>query len=335
MNTKESEQQTANNLAQSASLTGRLKAGLLTQFCDPAPLRAHPLHGFLPAPDVAGAEWHAFVDACSAAGPEGLPAILVTPEGLIMDGERRWRAAVQLQWTQIKYETRPEWEAALIMIESLLGQRCLSKGAKVYLSLPLMPEYSKQAESRRLMWLRKGVKILQKPNVSPLPYSIGRREASRDLAERLGVERHIVEQAISIRKYFESPELRERKFRFQDGSEKTLKEHFEPQILDGESPIGLGACIAGIGSMVKGGDYAPPPPQSRLGRLTAWWGGSVKSAALWEELSEEERKQAAAEIDKVMVEWTPGYLRQVGVALRRAKKVVGKRSRRAESKEAA
>jgi hypothetical protein len=309
------------------------------EFCDPAPLRLHPLHKHLPGPDVASTEWHAFVDAASAAGAEGLPAIVVTPEGLIMDGERRWRAAVQLQWKEIAYITRPEWEAAALIVDSLMGQRCLTKGAKVFLSLPLMAEYSKAAETRRLAWLQKGVKILQKPNVSPFPHSVRERHGwgrSEDLAEQLGTSARLVEQAVQIRKFFELPALREHKFTFQDGSEKTLREHFEPLILCGENPIGLGDVLKGIGYFVdpEGKPLAHPPParNTHFFYFEHGWQGWAKQCGRWEVMDEADRGRAAEVIATAAREVPAEVLKAAVKAFKAEQKRRGKAQKRKEGK---
>jgi hypothetical protein len=269
------------------------------EFCDPAPLRLHPLHKFLPGPDVASDEWHAFVDAASATGPEGMSPIVITAEGLIMDGERRWKAALQLQWKGIGCVTRPEWEAAALMIESLVGQRCLSKGAKVYLLLAILPEYSKGVNTRCLAWGQKGVQILQKPFTSPFPYSVGERhgwKGSEDLAARLGVSKALVEQAVQIRKTFDLPALVEHKFTFQDGRQKTLKEYFEPLILDPVHPMGLGEVRKGISTfLLPDGtprEQAPPERNSHFFYWTRAWEGWAKQCGRWEGMSPEMRVQA-------------------------------------------
>src|SRR5690349_6928103 len=101
----------------------RVASELHIDFIDPAPLRVHPLHKVLPTVQTDSIEWHAFVDAASAAGPDGLPPIYVTDEGFVIDGERRWRAARQLQWPRIACVVKQDWEAALLIVESLVHQR--------------------------------------------------------------------------------------------------------------------------------------------------------------------------------------------------------------------
>ena len=284
------------------------------EFLDPAPLRVHPLKRGARSADCGtdGAGqvgWNAFVDAVQAAGPEGIPPIYVTPEGLIMDGERRWKAARQLQWTTIGCVVRPEWEAALVIVESLMGQRSLTKGAKVYLALPLMPEYTKAAESRRLVCLKKGVKILQKANDLPLACSAGsdgkngrNGKTSEAIGALLGAGHDAVEKAMRIRKFFELPALAEHKFDFQDGAQRTLREHFEPLMLDPEHPMGLGEVLKGIGWFVDENGkpllHAPPERNSHLHYFTCAWEGWAKQSAHWADFDAGERAQAMEIVDE-------------------------------------
>jgi len=228
-----------------------------------------------------------------------------------MDGERRWRAARQLQWDQVPCIVRPEWEAAAIIVESLLGQRSLTKGAKVYLALPLLDEYKKSAETRRLSNLKKGIKTLEKPWNSPTPHSVRHREdgrTSEQAAERLGCSPRLVEQAVRVRKYFESAE----KFEFQDGSTKTLKEHFEPLMFDPESPIGLGEVLKGIGYFVdpEGNpkQHAPPERNSDLHYFQSGWESFAKHCARFTKLTITERTHALEVVSGGVRAWPDDVL---------------------------
>ena len=239
------------------------KPAVKVEFVDPAPLRTHPLHKGMPAIQADSSEWHAFVDGLSAVGAEGIPPIYITAEGMIMDGERRWKAARQLQWPLIACVTRPEGEAATLMVESLLGQRSLTKGAKVYLSLAVLKEFVQGAETRRLANLKRGNKTLEKPLNLPNPTQWASGKGIADVCARLGCGEELLRQAVQIRKYFELPGLVEHKFEFQDGREMTLKEYFEPIILDPEHPKGLGEVLKGIGWFVSpdGKPLNHPPPE--------------------------------------------------------------------------
>jgi len=266
------------------------------EFLDPAPLRLHRLYSSLPAIPTDTPEWHGFVDALSATGPEGIPPIYVTAEGFIMDGARRWKAAKQLQWPEMGCVIRSEWEAPLLVVETLMGQRCLTKGAKVYLSLPILKEYADAAETRRLACLKKGVKILQKALKVPLACSAGSGKAATQLAEHLGVSTDTVEKAVRIRNIFELPQLKDHKFEFQDGRELTLREYFEPRLLDSNDPMGLGAVLKGFGEFVDAqGNPVDHPPADRNSHLFYFeraWQGWAKQSQRWAQMDDKERFRA-------------------------------------------
>jgi hypothetical protein len=302
------------------------------EFFDPAPLRMHPLHKGMPTVQMDSIEWQAFVDGLSAVGPEGIPPIYVTAEGMIVDGERRWRAARQLQWSCIASVVRPEWEAATLMVESLLGQRSLTKGAKVYLSLGLYREFISGAETRRLANLKIGTRTLEKPLNLPKFAERTSGKGVDGLCEKLGCCRELYWQAVQIRKYFEMPGLVDHKFEFQDGREMTLKEYWEPIILDPEHPKGLGEVLKGIGYFVtpdgKPLNHPPPARNSDLFYFQHGWSTWSKQCSRWEGLSEAERAQAMEAMAQSVQEVPAEVLSVVG----RLFKAEAKRRKKSEKR---
>jgi hypothetical protein len=197
------------------------------EFRDPADLRLHPLQHKLPQPEKTSPEWLSFVEGWMNAGVESMPPLIITKEGLVMDGGRRWRAAKQLQWAQVPVIERPEHEAAALIVDTLMGQRNLPRGTKVYLALGLMPEWVKASESRRLTNLTRGVKIAQNPNVSPKSSdltSIDKHpETCEALATRFGVSKETFFRAIRVRKLLDSDE--------------NLRALYEPELMSGEKSL--------------------------------------------------------------------------------------------------
>jgi hypothetical protein len=260
---------------------------------DPAPLRLHHLQKALPEPDKTSPEWHSFVDALSAAGPEGTPALFITREGLIMDGGRRWRAARQLQWDKLPCIERPEHEAGALIVDSLFGQRNMTRGAKVYLAIGLLPEFVKSAEQRRLENLKRGIKNGQKPLIFPNG-SNSDSETVKDLCARLGVDWKTYDQARRVRDLLHDPRckalaalLREgRKPVPVDGAlaalQKELRAEFEPQLLNGAK--NLWNVASAIGGRLTTVDTARVDPQLEfvfkkdLGRLTSLLGTDAAAA---------------------------------------------------------
>jgi hypothetical protein len=191
---------------------------------DPADLRLHPLQKKLPEPDKQSPEWISFVEGWLAAGVETMPPLIITTDGLVMDGGRRWRAARQLQWTQVPCLVRPEAEAAALIVETLLGQRNLPRGTKVYLTLELMPEFVKASETRRLNNLKRGVKIGQNPLFLPKESDFpSGNERVTEFCARLGVSDGTYKRAVRVRDLFEKhPDFRA---------------EFEPDLLSGEKSL--------------------------------------------------------------------------------------------------
>lgn len=196
---------------------------------DPAELRLHPLHRHLPETPKDSPEWHSFVDGMSGAGCEGTPPIIITPSGFIMDGGRRWQGAKQLQWKEIYCVEQPEDQAALIIVESLFGQRSISRGAKVYLALGVMKEFVAAAEVRRIQNLKRGIKTLENPLKVPKDSNCP-SETIQELCDRWGVHINTYKNARRVRDLFDKSE--------------ELRAQWEPALLSGEK--NLWNVISGI-----------------------------------------------------------------------------------------
>ena len=197
------------------------------EFRDPADLRLHPLQKQLPDPDKTSPEWLSFVEGWMNAGVEAMPPLIVTKDGLVMDGGRRWRAAKQLQWEAVPTIERPENEAAALIVDTLLGQRNLPRGTKVYLALGLLPDWVKASETRRLDNLKRGVKNLKNLNVSPKQCDTTSGEFTPTtvaaLADRLGVSRDVLQRAVRVRKLLEA--------------DQNLRDLYEPELMTGEKSL--------------------------------------------------------------------------------------------------
>lgn len=197
------------------------------QYRDPADLRLHPLQKQLPDPDKSSPEWLSFVEGWMNAGVESMPPLIITKEGLIMDGGRRWRAARQLQWEQVPVIERPESEAAALIVDTLLGQRNLPRGTKVYLALGLLPDWVKASETRRLENLKRGVKNIKNLNVSPKDGYTTSGEFTPNtlaaIADRFGVSRDVLQRAVRVRKLLDA--------------DQNLRELYEPELMTGEKSL--------------------------------------------------------------------------------------------------
>jgi hypothetical protein len=187
---------------------------------DPADLKLHSLQRKIPAPVKDSPEWNAFVDGMQAAGPDGIPPLFITEDGQIMDGGWRWRGAKQLQWDRLPCIVRPEAQAAVIIVETLLHRKQMTRGACVYLALGVMKEFVESAEYRRLENLRQGRKTREIALVSPNPSN---SDSVKGLCERWGIGWDTLDRARKVHQVFsEHPEI---------------KTEWEPKLLSGEKNL--------------------------------------------------------------------------------------------------
>lgn len=290
----------------------------------------HPRHN-LPGPDFESASWRGFVTSLSARGVEKMTPLIVTaPEGRypgneIVDGQSRWVASKQLGWDEVRIERCAEEEAAAIILENLMGQHHYTKGARVYLAIPNMAEFVQSAETRRLRNLKQGVlpgrgtKTMEKALKFPKSSegSSGALESVEGVCERLGCGPNLYFQAVRIRRLFDKSG--EHKFEFQDGTEKTLKRHFEPKILDPEQPMGLGEVLKGCGWFVdENGNpkkqAGPPERNSYLHYFQSAWGNFNKQFDRWEKLGLAGRAKAMELVTEGVSEWPAEVIETVVAA---------------------
>jgi hypothetical protein len=296
--------------------------GTRIEFEERRSLRLHEKHKELPSPDKESPQWAAFLLALSGAGAEGIPPLIVTPDCRIMDGERRWLAAKQLDWDQLPVMRRPDSEASAIIVDSLLGQRHLTKGAKIYLAVPLLEDFVASAENRRLQNLKRGSKTIEKALKSPNTTEWGSGKGWAEIAERFGCGVELLRQAVVIRRLF--TRSGEHKFDFQRGPERTLREHFEPQILDSEAPMGLGEVLKGCGWFVdengnRKKQAGPPERNSYLHYFQSAWGNFNKQFERWEKLKGTDRARAIELIQEGITEWPVEVLEVVSERARKVK----------------
>jgi hypothetical protein len=239
---------------------------------DPQDLRLHPLQKkYIAEPDKESAEWVSFVDAQSAAGPEGIPPIFITDNGQIMEGGRRWRAAKQLGWPEIGCQARPEEDAAALIVESLLGQRNLQRCVKVYIAITMLEEFVESAEHRRLLHLRNKVKTLEKP----LSSNLTKPDSLRALAERFGTSHESVRRAKQVQEIF--------------SNHPDIRAEWEPKLLSGEK--NLWNVLSAVGG--AGADQSKRGDGVAAAQLEFWnspFDGLKNALPAWTKLDEEKRE---------------------------------------------
>lgn len=201
---------------------------------DPAELRLHKLQSHIPAPDKKSTEWVAFIDSIHAGGI--LHPLIITTDGQIMDGGWRWRAAKQLEMAEVPCVMREESEAAVIITESLLHRKQMTRGAAVYLALSLVKEFVESAESRRLSNLKRGHKTREIPLKSPKDSNFpSENESVQELCARWGVAVETYKRARLVHQIF--------------ASKPDLKTEWEPKLLSGEKNLwNVLSAIGGAGA---------------------------------------------------------------------------------------
>lgn len=274
------------------------------KFLDPGPkpadgqpvLKRHPLNSkLMPEPVLHSAEWGAFKVGLSAAGPERIPPLLITKDGQIVDGKRRWLAARELQWTKLPCLICDEAEAALVIIDSFCGQRSLDLGAKAYISISGERDYIKAAEHRRLGNLRRGSKTIEKPLIFSNHNPCG--SANPEYADRIGVSFRTLEDAASVYRLFYDPKC--------DGWQafynnfpglcpklEVLKQYqaekraeMEPEILSGARTIWqVRQAIAGWLPEMQARKGAGPVANAQLELWDSTFESVTKAASAWEKL---------------------------------------------------
>jgi hypothetical protein len=123
-------------------------------------------------------------------------------------------------------------------VESLFGQRDMSRGAKVYFTLPLFGDYAAAAEKRRLSNLAKKRETNEKPQCFSKTSDWSSKDYRSAICERFRVQKEAFRSALNLRSLLHDPDNE----RFEELSglkmgsaaylavQKELRAEFEPQL---------------------------------------------------------------------------------------------------------
>ncbi len=176
--------------------------------------------------------------------------LLITQDGKVVDGETRRQAAVAMQLPEVPCQVVADDEVREIIVRELCRRRNLTKCQLAYLVAPLLEEAFMEGRRRRMENLRKGQQI-------PVAAASGNGNSAYEWAALLGFSRDLMDRARWLQEQFEQrPDLRE---------------EFEPQILNFEKPMALGAAKAGVGFLLT------QAKRSEIGEFHT--GGKSKDAA--------------------------------------------------------
>jgi hypothetical protein len=229
----------------------------------------------------------------------GCPAIYATADGQIVDGRHRFWWLQKTEADEAPVIEVTEDEVPIAILGALAGRNHTTKGQRAYLAAPKLKAAFEAANARRIAILSSGGKA--KLPVIP---------STDDLAERLGFGRELLNQARRLHELFA------------DGKEgKALRKEWEPKILDGEEPLGLGAALQGIGGQrsTKG---APKKParNSALRNFIVGWKNLSKPASAWDKWDDETRELAVDGLRDAVAKLPEPVLEAVVAAVRVARK---------------
>lgn len=231
----------------------------------PKELRPHALNKRMPRWDRESDEWLAFVQDIQDRGIQ-VP-LRITEKGEVVDGETRRQAAAALNLESVPCVVVPSDDVAATLLQEIQLRRNLTKGQRAYLLVPLI-EATVAGHERRLSNLRRGANAAE--SASPA-------RSAGDYALSLGFSRDLLDQARRLHAAFEG--------------DAELREQFEPQILDFDSPIGLGACLAGIAGQ-KATKDTERKTGAQLDLFTDAWGTLGKRFSYWTKLDDDDRRKA-------------------------------------------
>lgn len=223
-----------------------------------ADLSVHPLAARMPMLAEDTPEMVALTASIETNG--FLQPFIINERDQIMDGRHRRVGGKRAGVTAVPCIMRPDAEAASIIVESLVGRRHYTKGARAYLAAPLLVAAAEANKEARKNQLLAGANPRK-----PTQWAFG--TSDDDFAAQLGFGVELARQAKDIHRKFATADERLTKWceKFPDlvkqigGPGKVsgypapewaqpvpenLRERFEPQILSGE--MGLGAVIQAI-----------------------------------------------------------------------------------------
>lgn len=243
----------------------------------------HPLARQLPEWPKDDPRFIALVDDIRSRGID--QKILVDRENRIVDGRNLWRAAKQLEIEEVEVGVVADEDIAGTLLAGIIHRRNLTKGQRAYLVYPFLEPAHQEAQRRKLAMLRKG-------NVSPSCTECTTGKTIQDFAEQIGVGRRLFMQAAEIHRLMAS----NKKFEWNDERKPlTLREYYEPRILDDDDPAGLGAVIAGIGAKLSP-NTANQVKSGQLELFTHAFDTLKTRFTYWEKFTPKQKEQARPEI---------------------------------------
>lgn len=260
-----------------------------------AHLRPHKLLDCVPSLDDSSQEFQRLVSSVREHGL--IDPLKITSDGQIVDGRHRARALRQIDaeataWCVVV----PEDRAAEMALETLTARRHLvTKGQLAYVAFPLIAPAYEALRARHSDRLRSGIR------------GSGTSETVGSLAAQVGVSEDEFCRAAKVHALF--------------ADHPALRDEWEPKILCSESPVGLGAVIAGIaGAAATRGTPRGPTRNTALARWDVSWAELGKHSRSWPKWTSEQRDHAAERVRNTIADMPDPLLDVLRDALRAARR---------------
>lgn len=269
-------------------------------------LTIHPLAKQLPEWPVDDGRFMALTEDIRERGLDR--PLLIDREERIVDGRMCWRAVKRLQLPQVECKVVLDEQIAGTIVNSLVQRRHLTKGQLAYVSFPILAPAYEERRRNRVANLRKGQQ-------SPDADSIGIGKTVESFYVQLGISRDTFDQCVRIHDAFKNP----KKFEWLDERRPlTLREYYEPRIMDPHESAGLGAVLAGIGAKFS----QKTTDQRASGQLELFRDGLLKFKARWNywlKFNDSERKEARAAIRTTVLDMPLDLRGEWSAALKEAR----------------
>lgn len=252
-----------------------------------------------------------FLEFCEDIKAKGiLTELLITPEGEIIDGRHRWRAARRWQMPAVPVRVVAEKareELILIQLSTLAHRRHYTPSQRAFVIYPFVKAAHQAILDAHEKRLRSGPKSIISAACGNDALKGWR--TSDELAAHLKISRDTFDRSAKLHKVFEENNQPRswdadtlRRLHLSTKKKYTLRQVFEPQILDEEKPMGLGAAMAGIGMVLeaeaKGGHKGgrPDDVESQLRLFTDTFKDLDNRYEYWSALADEQKLVARKRI---------------------------------------
>ena len=230
------------------------------EMMDPKKLAVHPVADLVPMLPETHAEAVALRESIAQDGI--LQPLLTDPEGRVIDGRHRLRAARLLGLAEVPVTICPAQEAAMVALQTALSRRQFNEGQRAVMIAALFPKSVEERKNRKLANLKKGAN----PAETPEAETFGIGPDIKEIAATHGVSEDYLQMAYRVL-----------------GLAETKRQKLVERVMAGE--VALWAAVAGLGgeAATKGQKKRPINyPKNILNGFTAL----KKFARGWERITE-------------------------------------------------